>query len=605
MVFDSVNGLPYLASAILTSVGLMMLIHSYLKGNERIKYWIIPVFIHNFSLYIQFVDNGFLEDRFTFLHLSISGIGLICLIFISMNDYNTEFNFHKKSERKRVFRYVFYSIFFILTYILLMHLIFNKPEDLNTIIFYPLVTGILFSILLLFRIYKKKQTPTHMSIVIILILIETDLLLYILIYFTFSELLPFIRVIDTGIGIGMLFFAFNTSVENQLRLQNQLLVQTQEKLISQTQLSSIQIIAGGFAHDFNNILTSIIGNTSLIEDFPIFQEGDGKELIDDLKSASFQAKNMVNQLLVFSKGEEFLKKEIIDFTDLIKITTKFSLRGRKSKPIFDIDKDLWSVYGDSIQITQIVQNLVINADQSMSEGGIIEIKAHNIEFGPKNEFQLNPGKYIQFRIIDTGTGIPENIQEKIFSPFFTTKREGKGLGLSICKKIIEDHKGYMGFHTTVGKGTEFYFYTPAKEKKIKKIMKQKKLKIQFSGSALILDDNILVLRVIENLLINLGINTISSSESTTFLTTYADLVKNGEKIDLLIVDLTLPGDIGGKVIIEKIRHINPNAYVIVSSGYSDDFVMQNYKEYGFNDFLRKPYNKMEVIEVLKKVFGKK
>jgi len=318
-----------------------------------------------------------------------------------------------------------------------------------------------------------------------------------------------------------------------------------------------------------------------------------------------QAKNMVNQLLVFSKGEEFLNKEIIEFTDIIEITTKFTMRGRKSRPIFDIDKDLWSIYGDPIQISQIIQNLVINADQAMSEGGIIELKAHNVELEVNNQFQLNPGKYIHFCIIDSGLGIPQNIQEKIFSPFFTTKREGKGFGLSICKKIIEDHNGYMGFHTTIGKGTEFYFYAPAKEKITQESKKQDSLKEQFSGSALILDDNFLVLRVIENLFKILGMTAISSSESSTFLSTYKNIIERGEDVDLLIVDLTLPGDFGGKAIIEKIRNINPNAYVVVSSGYSDDFVMKNYRNYGFNDFLRKPFNKEELVKVLKKCFEKK
>ena len=605
MVFDSVNGLPFLASAMLTSVGLIMLINSFLKGNKRIKYWLIAVTIHNISLYVQFIDNGFLENKFTSLHLSISGIGLLCLIFVSIKDYSVEYMLNQNNERKRIIRYIFYSLTSILSYILVLHLIFDKVEDFYTILYYFLVFGVHFSILLNFRIYKKKQTPTHMSIVIILILIEIDLLCYILMYFTFSELLPFVLVFDTGIGVGMLFFAFNVSVDNRLLTQNQLLTQTQEKLISQTQLSSIQIIAGGFAHDFNNILTSIIGNVSLIEDYPIFQEGEGKEYIDDLKSASFQAKNMTNQLLVFSKGEEFLNKDIIEFTDIIEITTKFTLRGRKSKPIFEIDKDLWGIYGDPIQISQIIQNLVVNADQAMDKGGLIELHAHNMNLENNNQFNLKPGKYIQFRIIDSGTGIPSNIQKKIFSPFFTTKREGKGFGLSICKKIIEDHNGYMSFNTTVGKGTEFYFYAPAKTKISKKGVKHDTLEEHFSGSALILDDNFLVLRVLVFRSQDKCLAFSKSSESTTFLTTYEDMVKKGEKVDLLIVDLTLPGDIGGKTIIEKIRNINPNAYVVVSSGYSDNFVMRNYKEYGFNDFLRKPYDKSEVIKVLKKVFSKK
>lgn len=612
MAFDSENGLPFLATALLTSVGLLMLIVSLLKGNKRIKRWIIPVIIHNISLYVQFVDNSFFEDKYTVIHLIISGIGLISLIIIAIIEYNEEFPLNHAIERKRILQYIFYSLTSILVYILLLHLIFNTSEKLYTFFYYILAIGILFSIFLLLRIYKKKKrTPTHMSIVIILVIIEVDLILYIITDFTTTDLYPFLRVFDAGIGIGMLFFAFIASVENQLleiyekeRLQNKLLRRTQDKIISQTQLSSIQIISGGFAHDFNNILTSIIGNISLIEDYPIFQ-GEGKEFIIDLKSASSQAKNMVNQLLVFSKGEEFLNKEIITFKEILKITTDFTLRGRKSKPIYDIDKNLWAIYGDPIRISQIIQNLVINADQSMPEGGIIELNAQNVEIEDNNQFNLQPGKYLLFQIKDSGVGIPSNIQEKIFTPFFTTKPEGQGFGLSICKKIVEDHQGYINFKTTVDKGSIFYFYTPAKMNSTIINVKHEQLKDKFSGFALILDDNFLVLRVIESMLKNLGIKSITSSESTTFLSTYQDMLKKKINVDILIVDLTLPGDIGGKQLIKDIRRFNPEAYVVVSSGYSNDFVLQNYQDYGFNDLLRKPYDKNELIKVLEKAFKNK
>ncbi len=612
MEFDPANSLPYLVSGIFTSIGLIVLIRLYFKGIKRIKKWIIAIFFHNMGLYVRFVDNGFYNDKYSIIHILLSGVGLLILIYISLNEYLVEFPINQQNERKILIRYVIFSLTFVLIFILILNLISDEIPDIDTIILYPLFMGLIFANQVLFRLYKEKQTPTHLSMVIILMLIGLDIFFTILEAFIIQEFIVFRRIFEAGEGIGILFFGFNISFENQLldyynklKQQNRLLKQTQDKLISQTQLSSIQIIAGGFAHDFNNILTSIIGNVSLIEDYPIFQEGEGKEFIDDLKSASSQAKNMTNQLLVFSKGEEFLNKKIIKFSDIVEITTQFSLRGRKSKPIFDIDKNLWSIYGDSIQISQIIQNLVINADQAMSEGGIIELHAHNVEFGENNQFKLKSGKYIHFRIIDSGSGIPINIQEKIFSPFFTTKRDGKGFGLSICKKIIEDHQGYMNFNTTVGKGTEFFFCIPAKAKIAHTSEKPDKLKEHFSGSVLILDDNFLVLRVIENIFKNLGMTAISSSESTTFITLYEDLLKKGENIDLLIVDLTLPGDIGGKVIIKKIRNINPNAYVVVSSGYSEDFVMKNYRDYGFNDFLRKPYTKEELIEVLKKVFSKK
>jgi signal transduction histidine kinase/ActR/RegA family two-component response regulator len=610
MEFNGENSLPYLASAIAVSVAFYVLLKSYRKGMQRVKLWIIAVFIHNIALYIQFIDNGFLDDKFSFIHITLSGIALIFLIYSSIEEYHSVAIESRSLDMHLFRRYLPLSILIPIIYFALLFLVFRWNGNFTIFLMGFMVIWIIFAIRLFISIYQIKQTPTHISLIITLTLTLLDALGSILAQFTSHYVIYFSRVFETGFGIGILFLAFSVAEENKLlemiekqKVQNLLLEQTQEKLISQTQLQTIQIIAGGFAHDFNNILTSIIGNLNLIEDYPIFQN-EGKESLDDLKSASSQAKNMVNQLLVFSKGQEFTSKDVNDFSELIEITTKFSLRGRKSKPIFNIDTDLFSIYGDPIQISQIIQNLVINADEAMVHGGIIEISAKNCILEPNNQFKLKPGEYILFKVIDSGGGIPEDIQNKIFSRFFTTKPNGKGFGLIICKKIIEDHNGYIGFISKPRIGTEFYFYIPAKAQKKIKLNPISEKFPEYKGTVLILDDNLLVLRVIENLLRNMHLDVIACSESTTFMSTYRDRIENDKKIDLLLVDLTLPGDLGGKEIIGQIRAINPGAYVVVSSGYSNEFVLKNYANYGFNGFLRKPYEKSELITILDNRFTK-
>jgi signal transduction histidine kinase/CheY-like chemotaxis protein len=385
----------------------------------------------------------------------------------------------------------------------------------------------------------------------------------------------------------------------QLHAQNLQLQQAQEGLISQTRVESIQLLAAGLSHDFNNMLMGFSGNIELMLDSPNMPEN----IIDSLKDMqqiSLQARNLSNSLMTLAKQKDKIQMTPFNMKDLIENVVKFALSGRKSKAIVECGPDLMGAYGDPIQISQVIQNLIINADQAMDEGGIIKVQAYNLTLKEQNPYHLLAGDYLKIQVIDEGSGIPEKYQSQIFNPFFTTKSAGKGLGLTLCHSIIQNHNGYINFHSKKGTGTEFFFIIPATTlPPTDQNLSEEKWE-QFNGLVLILEDNRNVLSVLENYLHSFGLQTIGMTESTTFLRQLEQSVKASEKIDLILIDLTLPGDIGGKEMVTKIRALAPNSYIIASSGYSQDYVETNFDMTQFNNFLHKPYSKHELQILLKR-----
>ncbi|MCF2139753.1 MAG: response regulator [Candidatus Lokiarchaeota archaeon] len=221
---------------------------------------------------------------------------------------------------------------------------------------------------------------------------------------------------------------------------------------------------------------------------------------------------------------------------------------------------------------------------------------------------MKSGDYIFLKVIDKGKGIKKEDYNQIFKPFFTTKKSGTGLGLAISKIIIENHNGYLGFESKLDVGTTFYFLIPGNPSHVTKKIEASEKKLngkRYSALGIILDDNRNILNVLENLLLSLGIETIGVSESTSFINTLENMKKKKESPDFIILDLTMPGDQGAKELILKVREISPESYIIISSGYSDDFVIQNYSDFGFDNFLRKPFDKQELIKVLDDWYEKK
>jgi len=373
------------------------------------------------------------------------------------------------------------------------------------------------------------------------------------------------------------------------------------ELLKAQKLESIGILAGGIAHDFNNILTAILGNITLAKmdskpEDKVFQR------LAEAEKACVWAKDLTQQLLTFSKGGAPIKKTVL-IQELIKDSVNFTLSGSNVRCKFSIPDDLWQVEIDEGQISQVINNLVVNAEQAMPEGGIIEVKAENISLEEKRAVPLKAGKYIRITIKDEGIGIPEEHLPKIFDPYFTTKQKGSGLGLAVAHSIIKNHAGYITVESKLGAGTSFYIYLPASEKGISERKTQEEKPLFGQGRILVMDDEPAVREIAGNMLQFLGYEVEFAREGAEAIELYKKAKKSGKAFDAVILDLTVPGGMGGKEAIRMLLEIDPDVRAIVSSGYSNDPVMSDFKRYGFRGVVAKPYNLKNLAEEVHKIIA--
>jgi len=368
------------------------------------------------------------------------------------------------------------------------------------------------------------------------------------------------------------------------------------KEVSKVQkLESLGILAGGIAHDFNNLLTAILGNISIAK--ILAQPGDQiSEKLTAAEKASVRAKDLTQQLLTFSKGGAPVKKAT-SIGDLIKDSVSFVLSGSNVGCKFDIADDLWPVEVDEGQISQVISNLVINAQQAMPEGGIITVSCKNISLGENMAVKLKKGEYLQFVIRDQGIGIQKEYLDKIFDPFFTTKEQGRGLGLATVFSIIKNHEGYITAESEAGAGTTFSVYLPALESQL--ISKRvDNIPIQGKGKVLVMDDEEMVRNVAGEMLKMLGYHVEFSSNGVEAIAFHKKAKESAEPFDVVIMDLTIPGEMGGKEAMSKLLEIDPGVKAVVSSGFSTDPIMADFKKYGFSGVITKPYRIQEMSEAM-------
>ncbi|MBF0101410.1 MAG: PAS domain S-box protein [Desulfobacterales bacterium] len=375
--------------------------------------------------------------------------------------------------------------------------------------------------------------------------------------------------------------------------------QIEQQLQHAQRMESIGILAGGIAHDFNNMLGVITGNIS----YALSRIDRNEELfqvLSDIQESSKHARSLTQQLLTFAKGGAPVKK-IVDINQIIRETAKFVTRGKNSRCEFDLSNELWTVEVDPGQMNQTISNLVINADQAMPEGGIIKIKSENTLINPDTTIPLIPGKYVKISIQDQGIGISEKHLLKIFDPYFSTKTKGSGLGLSSAYSIVKRHDGYINVCSELGWGSVFHIYLPATIKTYEKVEQEEKAVHRGRGKILIMDDQELILDMAGRILNRMGYETVFAKDGSQVIDKYCKAYQSQNPFDLVILDLTIPGGMGGiKTIIELLK-IDPNVKAVVSSGYSNDTVMANYADYGFCGVVPKPFTKSELAEVLNKV----
>ncbi|WP_456430783.1 PAS domain S-box protein [Thermosulfuriphilus sp.] len=372
----------------------------------------------------------------------------------------------------------------------------------------------------------------------------------------------------------------------------------EQELLKMEKLKSLELLAGGIAHDFNNILTAILGNVSLAK--LLDKEGRVAQILDQLEKASLQARNLTQQLLTFAKGSIPVKRKE-DIGRLLVETVEFSLSGSNVKAHYDLAPDLWVAEVDQAQISQVIQNLVVNAKQAMPEGGIIEIEARNIRITSRDDLPLPPGPYVRLSIRDQGVGIPEGLLDKIFDPYFTTKQEGSGLGLAIVHSIVSKHGGWIDVVSSLGQGSTFVVYLPALEERIRHRAEGEGPVFRGEGRVLVMDDEEIVRKTLGTMLKTLGYEVAFAKDGQEAVEMYEAALKGGTAFDLVIMDLTVRGGMGGKEALKALLKIDPEVKAVVSSGYSDDPVMANFREFGFLDVVAKPYRMKDLIEVLRRI----
>ncbi len=275
------------------------------------------------------------------------------------------------------------------------------------------------------------------------------------------------------------------------------------------------------------------------------------------------------------------------------------MRGSKTRCDFSLAEDLWPAEVDVGQMSQGINNIVFNADRAMPEGGIIQVAAENLIIGDGHGVPLRPGRYIKISITDHGVGIAEKYLSKVFDPYFTTKQEGNGLGLAMTYSIIRKHDGHITVESQLGVGTAFHIYLPASDKAVPEKEEVKIIKGQ--GRILVMDDEASLRKMVGRMLKNLGYESEFAKDGAETIEMYKEAKEAEKPYDAVILDLTIPGGMGGKEAINKLLEIDPEVKAIVSSGYSDDSVLANLQEYGFKGTMPKPFESRSLSKVLHEV----
>ncbi|MCD4828222.1 MAG: PAS domain S-box protein [Candidatus Cloacimonetes bacterium] len=381
--------------------------------------------------------------------------------------------------------------------------------------------------------------------------------------------------------------------------------QAEEKLRQMDNLKSIGTLAGGIAHDFNNILTGLYGNIELAK-LNITQEHPSFDFLEEAENSMNRAARLTKQLLTFAKGGTPIKK-VVSIRMLLEEVVSFDLSGSNVKPVFRQSEKIWRTEIDRGQIQQVFSNLTINANQATPDGGRLYISLENIDIADYEIADLQPGKYVKVTVQDEGIGIDTRHLDRIFDPYFTTKQSGNGLGLATTYSIIQKHHGHIEVESELGKGSTFTVYLPAAKTQNIEEVEQSETKAattKQSARILVMDDDKSICQLVSKMLTSLGYWVEAAFDGEAAIDKYREAIDNDTPFDVIIMDLTIPGGMGGKEAIKHILEMNPEAKVIVSSGYSSDPIMANHLDYGFQGIIAKPYLMSKLEETLLDVLEK-
>jgi len=381
--------------------------------------------------------------------------------------------------------------------------------------------------------------------------------------------------------------------------------QLQNEIIRTQKLESTGMLAGGIAHDFNNILLGLFGNITLAKS-ELISTDTAYSLLEEAEKSMARAKDLTTQLLTFAQGGDPIKRAVT-IEQTIRETANFNLSGSNVKLIIEHPEELWQIEADKGQISQVISNLVINARQAMSDGGTLKIKMENAALSENDYASMELDRYVKISIKDQGIGIDEKHLESVFDPYFTTKQDGSGLGLAIVHSIILKHSGYIYVNSEPGKGATFVLYLPAvtddNEHEEKTLPAKNRGIKDKSLNILLMDDDPLVLSVTTKMLEKLGHQVQTCIDGNQAIDAYQQAMNQNSKFDLVIMDLTIPGGMGGQKAITRLHKVDPDAIAVVSSGYSNDPVLANHREYGFKAIITKPFTVEKIKQTINNAFA--
>ncbi len=383
----------------------------------------------------------------------------------------------------------------------------------------------------------------------------------------------------------------------QQNVESERAARLEAALARASKLESLGVLAGGIAHDFNNLLTVVMGNLSLAK-LDARLDAETMECLRQSESAALRARDLTHQLITFAKGGEPVRT-VTALPAVVLEAAQFALHGSKARCDFDLAPEAWPADVDRGQIGQVVQNIILNATHAMPAGGVIRITLRNVTVAAGAKPTLAAGNYLRLSIADSGTGIAPDHLSRIFEPYFTTKKEGSGLGLATVYSIIKKHQGHVEAESKPGAGTTFHLWLPAASTDpVLPAAESKPVLSARSARVLFMDDEATIRSLAGAIFKRMGLEHTAVADGLAVLREFEAARSEGRPYDLVMLDLTVPGGMGGAEAMERLRQIDPGIRAIVSSGYSNDPVMANYLAHGFQGRVSKPYEIPEFMRTL-------
>lgn len=374
----------------------------------------------------------------------------------------------------------------------------------------------------------------------------------------------------------------------------------QAEMEKTARLESLGVLAGGIAHDFNNLLGGLFGYIDLAVESADCGSKSTEYLRKALRSYH-RARDLTLQLLTFSRGGA-PRRSAASLETLVREASALAVTGTSARCSYRVKSPLWYADIDAGQVNQVINNIVLNARQAMGDAGTILVEIANREVHSDEDLPVGSGKYVQVTISDTGIGIRNDEIERIFDPFFTTKQQGSGLGLAVSYSIVKHHGGHISVHSTPGEGTTFTLLLPASAECQEAEGETENMIVEGENErVLIMDDEEIILELARRMLERLKYRVGTALNGGEAISEYRTARENGDPFDIVILDLTVSGGMGGMAALEEIRKFDPDVKAIVSSGYSEEPVMCNPHDYGFKEGISKPYRVADFSAVIRKV----